>query len=208
MSQRDYLETRLTIYALLRQLFQYPIGTEALIAARELSLPETHPLYREWKNLQSSIPADINPDWEEQLRIEMTRLLEGPGRTPAPPYASFYLDGMRLMGYPARRAQQTYLEYGVLPEASGLPADHLATELGFLAYLAEQGLTLESDPKPFQVSLAFLQEQVQPWVTSFCVALENAAQEAFFIRLAQFTRAYLEEDATWLQTVLANEYTH
>ncbi len=130
--------------------------------------------------------------------------MEGPGLTPAPPYASFYLHGQQLMGPSAQAARRVYLEWQALPEQTSIPADHIALELGFLAVLAEKAMTDDEEQQlaALRASHAFLHEQVQPWLSRFCADLESNSREPFFAALARLTLQVIESDRAWLEDVL------
>lgn len=188
MTARDALEDRFYIYRLLSALYRYPLTAEKLSAVGqlvgqldELSMAQPVGQLSELSNL-------------DRLNIEMTRLLEGPGVTPAVPYASYYLHSKQLMGPSAQAARRFYLEWGVEPEQGSIPPDHIALELGFLSFLAEQALEEDRREDALRASLVFIREHLQPWLASFCAALETAAREPFFRALAAFTRQFISAD--------------
>jgi len=211
------LETRAQLYALLQRLYTHPLSGDVLevVAALEVEGQEeataSSSLLR--KGLQRmKARLEAAADWEqllEALNIERTRLFEGPGQTPAPPYASFYLNGGRLMGEETQRVRRFYLECHVVPdcgpEGGRLPDDHLALELGFMAYLAQMASrALEEDDdaglaEALEFSRRFLTDHLTPWVPRFCTELYRASQDPFFQGLAQLTAGYLDEDSTWLK---------
>lgn len=146
----------------------------------------------------------------EALHVEMTRLLEGPGRPLAPPYASYYLNNGQLMGQAAHEVLAIYRRWGVAPtdSLSTVPPDHLALELGFLAYLATvmaeaasaEGTLFQAAAK---VSDRFLQRNLLPWWPHLYRDLRRNTSNTFFIGLADFTDAALQVDITWLKILLS-----
>ncbi len=211
----EALQIRAAIYSLLHSSYSYPLREELLQAIQRLEVdPESH-LFPGLQEMQAGIrmanPAKGGVDGRpardlEMLNIEMTRLLEGPGVTPAPPYASYYLHEGRLMGPAAIAARRTYLKWHALPTGeTRLPEDHLALELGFLAHLAvlagEAG-TGEARLDVLRASRDFIQRLVLPWLPRFCSALAGASREPFFRGLASFTEAFLQWDMEWLSTTL------
>jgi putative dimethyl sulfoxide reductase chaperone len=207
----QYLAERAGLYSLLRTLYTYPLEEKLLAEVAGLVLPAAAPLSHPLAQMQAGLLAAARPEGNghgatvaDRLNVEMTRLLEGPGRTPAPPYASYYLHDGRLMGPPAMAARQTYLEWRAVPAgAVRLPDDHLALELGFMAYLAQ--LALESETErllALAAGLGFLQQQLLPWLPRFCADLTAAATEPFFSGLAHFTQAAVQADAAWLSKFL------
>jgi TorA maturation chaperone TorD len=190
---QQILTERLGLYSLLRALYTYPLTESLLANVAGLTLPPHSPLRDDLAKMQSSL--DVNA-----LNLEMTRLLEGPGRTPAPPYASFYLHNKQLMGPAAITARNTYLTWQAWPESDErLPADHLALELGFMAYLADLAMSSESDrPKALAASHAFLTGQITPWLPRFAQAVLQATDVPFFVGLVGFTQTAIQSDLDWL----------
>jgi len=206
------LQERVGLYSLLRALYSYPLQEVVLEAVASLEItpasplatspssPSGHGLAQMQARLQSngSLPAAL-----EGLNTEMTRLLEGPGLTPAPPYASYYLHGGQLMGPAAVAVRQLYLDWQVVPAGdTRLPDDHIALELGFLAYLAERAA--EGGPeaeKALRRSHDFIRQHLLPWLPRFCAALGSASTDPFFTGLAGFTQAVVEADLDWLNGV-------
>lgn len=200
MTMSAALETRLGLYRLLSKLYRYPLERETLEAIQSLETPVASPLADGLYKLQATLMDMDSASREERLNVEMTRLMEGPGLTPAPPYASYYLYSKQLMGPSAQAARRAYLEWKVMPEQSSIPPDHLSLELGFLAVLAEEALTDDEKRKltALRASQAFLSEQVRSWLSRFCDGLETNSSEPFFAALARWTLQIIETDQAWL----------
>jgi putative dimethyl sulfoxide reductase chaperone len=207
----QYLAERAGLYSLLRTLYTYPLEGKLLAEVGGLVLPAASPLSKPLAQMQAGLSGISPPEGNghgaavvDRLNVEMTRLLEGPGRTPAPPYASYYLHDGRLMGPPAMAARQTYLEWRAVPDGTvRLPDDHLALELGFMAYLAQLALENETERLlALAAGLGFLEQQLLPWLPRFCANLATAATEPFFSGLAHFTQAAVQADAAWMSTFL------
>lgn len=209
MDQQDLAE-RIGLYSLLRALYTYPLSDSLLEQIMALTLPPTSPLRDGLALMHAGLkPANGHPNGSltgrtVALNVEMTRLLEGPGRTPAPPYASFYLHGGQLMGPSATEARRQYLTWQALPDSeTRLPDDHLALEFGFLAYLGQLALADEANgAAALAASFDFLRQQMMPWLPQFCGALAKAADEPFFAGLARFTQTAVQADLDWLVTIL------
>jgi TorA maturation chaperone TorD len=201
MITRDLLEARLLLYRLLAALYRYPLTHEKLSALANVAIQGDSSITQTLQDLQETL-VGMEDAFIERLNVEMTRLLEGPGITPAVPYASYYLHDKQLMGPTAQAARRLYLEWGVEPELGSIPPDHIALELGFLSFLAEQSLSDDRREDALRVSLVFLSENLKPWLRLFCAAIENAAQESFFRALAVLTRQLIAADEAWLQESL------
>lgn len=204
---QQQLEERVGLYSLLRTLYSYPLREPAMNALGYLELAPASPLARGLSQMQARLRGNgSRPATLEALNTEMTRLLEGPGLTPAPPYASYYLHGGQLMGPAAVAAHRVYLDWQVVPEGDRrLPGDHIALELGFLAHLAERAAKGgEEAERALRASHDFIRQHLQPWLPRFCAALGDASIDPFFQGLADFTQAAVEADLEWLNDVLAD----
>jgi TorA maturation chaperone TorD len=134
--------------------------------------------------------GDLGPVDLRDLRTEHTRLFIGPAGPPCPPYESVYRDRddpaeLGPVKGPATMAvTRWYREFGVRPaqDHSDLP-DHIATELEFAAYLAEEGL----DERLEQ----FCEEHLHAWTEEFTELVEDETSEQFYESLAATTRAVL-----------------
>ena len=203
MIDLDLLQERAALYRLLVALYEYPLTADLLTAVSQLHTAPDSPLAVGLLPMQTYLAE--SGDNLETLNVEMTRLLEGPGQPAAPPYASYYLFGGRLMGPPAQAARQAYLAWNVWPGSQiRLPDDHISFELGFLAYLAEQAAdaVTESDrAAALLASQTFMQKQVRPWLSRFCAALIEVSDNAFFVGLARLTKTAVAADLEWLSTV-------
>lgn len=201
------LTDRAGLYGLLRSLYTYPLGAELLHRLLEVEPDTTTTLGDRLSDLQASL-ADrpLDADLVEDLNVEMTRLLEGPGLTPAPPYASFYLHSGQLMGPMAVDARMSYLAWEIIPDTTGrVPDDHIGLELGFLAHLAQVAADTEDHSRreaALDDSKRFIEEQLSTWLGSFLKDLRDAAREPFFRQLASFTAAAVAADRRRLDDAL------
>lgn len=200
------LAERVGLYSLLHALYSYPLTDAVLDAVATLAIAPDSSLSKGLQQMQARLRGNGVPGaTAEQLNVAMTSLMEGPGATPAPPYASYYLHEGRLMGPAAQLARQTYLAWQALPDtAIRLPDDHVAWELGFLAHLANVASSARTpavQEAALAASLAFIREQLLSWLPRFCSALATGSNELFFQGLAHFTLAAVTADATWLEGV-------
>jgi DMSO reductase family type II enzyme chaperone len=133
------------------------------------------------------------------LEIEYNRLFVGPGRPQAPPYESVYRDPRGLvMGPTARDVERRYAEAGLALalDHHDLP-DHVATELGFMAYLAMQEAEARGEEALawLDTQRAFLQDHLAAWLPRFCQRVQEASQHPFYAALAEMTVAFVSLDA-------------
>lgn len=136
------------------------------------------------------------------LEIAYNRLFVGPGRPQATPYESFYRDKWGLlMGPSARDVERRYREAGLKLAADhrDLP-DHVATELGFMAYLSmreaeavdgERGAWLEKER-------SFLRDHLSVWLPLLCHRVKKASRHPFYTALAELTETFVRADMEWV----------
>jgi DMSO reductase family type II enzyme chaperone len=151
---------------------------------------------------------EITQDQAEQalhtLEIEYNRLFVGPGRPQAPPYESFYRDKWGLvMGPAARDVERRYAEAGLAmaPDHHDLP-DHVATELGFMAYLAMQEAEARDEERQIWLrrERLFLRDHLSVWLPLLCRRVKEASRHPFYTALAELTEMFLSLDMQWSET--------
>jgi len=135
------------------------------------------------------VVGDLGPVDVHDLRTEYTRLFIGPAGPPCPPYESVYRDGEDdgfgpVEGPSTAAVRRWYREFGVqpAPDHTDLP-DHIATELEFAAYLADEGRVDRLDQ--------FLDEHLRVWTNTFLQRVETETREEFYAALAKKTREVL-----------------
>jgi len=196
------LPERKGVYSLLRALYTYPLNQSVLDIVTQLQVESDSSLAMGLLQMQASLHVNGEPAATlDELNIEMTRLLEGPGLTPAPPYASYYLNNKQLMGPSAVAARQVYLQWQAVPAGdTRLPDDHIALELGFVAHLAQ--LADEGNETALAASRNFLRQHLLPWLPHFCGTLAKSSRISFFTGLAHLTQTAVQADVAWLDQVL------
>ncbi len=188
------------LWGLLSEVYTYPLNREKLTLLSGL-VSEDESLARALAALRNAL-IDVT-DWDrlaEDLNVEHTRLFEGPGYVPAPPYASFYLNGGLLMGPEAVAVRSTYLECNVAPvEIGRVPDDHIALELAFMSHLCEEARAalISGDDTRSQSLLdaqrRFLRDHLLTWLPRFCAAVASAEPHRFFAELAKATEGLAQE---------------
>lgn len=141
-----------------------------------------------------------------ELVLEHTRLFVGPGRVPASPYGSVYLDGGVLMGESTADAARQYREAGFVlaAGAGGGLADHLVVELSFLALLAEEAARAwrAGDVPAARLWLgrrgAFLCDHLGAWAPALSEAILGATSEPFYRAAAASLRELVASDLEYL----------
>ena len=195
------------LWGLLSEVYTYPLNREKLTLLSGL-VSEDESLARALAALRNAL-VDVT-DWDrlaEDLNVEYTRLFEGPGHVPAPPYASFYLNGGLLMGPETVAVRRAYLEWNVAPVQMGrVPDDHIALELAFMSHLCKEARAalISGDDTRSQSLLdaqrRFLRDHLLTWLPRFCAAVASAEPHRFFAELVKATEALAQEH--YAETVL------
>jgi len=206
MNDTDFLHSRLILYDLLARLYTYPLDNATLDAISALHV-ENAPvaLTDALAVMQAHIAAaEDRGALVDALNVEATRLFEGPGQPAVPPFASFHLNERQLMGSAAHAVRRTYLAWNALPRDSGrVPPDHLALELGFMAYLARGAMSANGNARRWLAGSAeFLREHLLTWVPHFTAQVGTASAHPFFVGLANLMRAVVDTDAAWLEEIV------
>ncbi|MCI5162896.1 MAG: molybdopterin oxidoreductase, partial [Candidatus Electrothrix sp. AX5] len=137
-----------------------------------------------------------------ELRYAYAELFLNAGKNPVFPYASCHITGEPLvMQKPVFEVRQVYRDSGVHknPAYPDLD-DHIAVELEFMAYLADQQGT-EKQQRSFL-------EQHLGWADAFCAMLRSAAQTTFYQGLADLTQAVLEAVQTEMDKTDLEQLAH
>lgn len=205
----EMLELRVLLYRFLGGLYNYPITFEKVEPIIKLEIHDNI-----WLDSLISFQNYLKgiSDWEsflEDANIEYTRLFEGPGKHPAPPFASFYLDGGTVMGASAIAVRKEYIKWDLAPIRIGkIPDDHIAMEFTFLSYLAgEAYLILSKNDNTLlrdllKAQTEFLNKHLIIWVPQFCLNIISDSTMKFFNYLAVLTKIYLKIDYEWMEDYL------
>ncbi|MDP6883503.1 MAG: molecular chaperone TorD family protein, partial [Rhodospirillales bacterium] len=179
-------QSRRVLYRVLQALYSYPLSRDKVGPLVDLRF-DSEAMETAFASLRKVL-ARVT-DWDAfivGLNVEYTRLFEGPGFLPAPPYASYYLNGERLMGPETVAARRTYLKEGVAARQRGqTPDDHIALELAFMAHLSDkiaEALDKGDDERCRDlrdVQKHFLRDHLLPWVPVFCLKVAAATPHEF-----------------------------
>lgn len=142
----------------------------------------------------------------DDLRVDYTRLLMGPGTILAPPWESVYFNEERLVFQEQTiQVRAWYRRFGVeTANANQEPDDHIGLEFAFVAHLAQQALIAldQQEQTVFESLLAaqheFLSKHPLSWVPQWCSLVESQANTDFFRGVALLTKGILAEIATTL----------
>jgi len=189
---------QLVVYDLLRRLFLSGPSLDllqalAVVDRKSLGLPRH--LDQDLEKMQEAVDANLErlQSWQESLLVEFTRLVVGPGETPAVPYGSFYLSPTRnLMTEETLAVRAFYLDAGLaVRNLHQIPDDHLGIELEFLYWLTQQAADGNRDARERFLFLhdSFVRDHFSRWVSEFAGALDRAATEPFFRAVASVLKS-------------------
>lgn len=142
-----------------------------------------------------------------ELRSEYTRLFVGPDQLPAPPWESVYVSGEALLFQESTLAvREAYRASGF--RAAGYPHeadDHIATELSFMAVLAERTYrACESRergalPDLLDAQESFLGRHAALWLRSFAERLEACGVSEFYASFAALSVLFCTHESEVLK---------
>lgn len=143
----------------------------------------------------------------ERIETERVRLfVNAPGGVPAPPYGSWWLDGM-LAGPSTAAVEAFYDGEGLRSGAGTGPADYLPAELEFVHFLLQHQLAarhtgapdLEHDAR--RRERQFLDEHLVRWVPPFLGAARAATGDSYWIAAFELLETWLADEARRARTV-------
>lgn len=128
------------------------------------------------------------PLYQEERAVEFAGLFLGPQPPAAVPFASFYLSETRqLMNEITLQVRKYYLDAGMAAkELHRVPDDHIALELEFMAWLADEAaMNLEKGDAMKAVKAGtrlevFQQEHLTKWAPLFADRLSAGAESDFY----------------------------
>lgn len=114
-----------------------------------------------------------------EVRREWRRLFRGEAALVGCPWEGVYRCGAR----PCTHVSRCYAAAGLDELEPGVPPDHVAAELAFVASLIDRWVdALDEDAR--WMGDYFLREHVGPWVPRFCADLRRASPDGFYAGLA------------------------
>lgn len=150
--------------------------------------------------LQAGEPGQVF----NELRYEYADLFLNAGNNPAFPYHSCYVSREPLvMQGPVAEVRAAYAKAGVHknPDYWDLD-DHLAVELEFMRYLAEQAAYDDANQEE---QFEFLRNHLMGWTVEFCAVLTSAAQTDFYRGLAELTMSVLFNERMFSFSMLSEQ---
>lgn len=137
----------------------------------------------------------------EELSVEHTRLfVNAYGGTPAPPYASVYLNDLPMLGGQVTlQVIEWYKRAGVaLPPDYPEPPDYLPVELEFVIHLIQsipEAGTGQAASQLRQVQREFWQDHFSLWIPQFVARTTEESQHPLYTASAEILGAFVQQRA-------------
>lgn len=138
--------------------------------------------------------ADIEP-----LQVDYSRLFVGPYGLLASPYGSMYLENNKLLGDSTIDVSRRYAKEGLSVNIKEVP-DHVAVELEFMYFLIHKEIeaALSGDSTQavdyIRKQREFLEVHLSRWIYDFTGKIVSNAETPFYRKLANLTKAFIEDD--------------
>ena len=148
-----------------------------------------------WEKLLAAVKQAGPQDWPD-WRYEYADIFLNAGANPAFPYASCYLTRQPLLMGAVPEVRKYYRQASVHKSADYHDLDdHLAVELEFMRYLADNITSAEAGaPELVKLLDSFRQDHLMGWAPEFCAVLDHSAQTLFYQALAEVTLVTLFYD--------------
>lgn len=182
-------QVRADFYALLASLFYAPPDARMLAALVVSGTPEGESddgLARAWSALAAASGV-VTPDAAAE---EHAALFIGMGRPPVMLFGSFYLAGF-MNEKPLAELRTDLGKLGFTrSESVTEPEDHLAALCEVMRGLILGDLA--ATPATLDEQKRFFSRHMQPWVLQCCDATINCDKANYYVKVAQFARAFFE----------------
>lgn len=136
----------------------------------------------------------------KKAESEMVRLfVNARGGIPAPPYASWYIDG-KLLGPTTEWVAEQYREQGLDASGADEPVDFVTTEFEFMEYLCRHELAARQTAdhaaleQVLPAEARFVGEHLTRWLPGFARAIRKGEPIPLFARLARVLEVFVEEE--------------
>lgn len=202
---------RANFYRWLSRLYRAEVDRPLLASLQSMRFPDDcadADLDAGYRQLQAWL-ADAGGQDLDGLAADYAKVFLGAGiakgsDAAAFPFASVYTSPARIMMQEARdRAVETFARHGLCLAADqkGLPEDHLALMLDFMAWLCQNCHEASAAADSNKVAgllceqAEFLDRQLLNWVPKFCRDLEKHASTRFYQGVSRLTRGFLGLDS-------------
>lgn len=186
------------LYMLASGLFNQPTkerleALPGLLVQLQAAMPDAP-----WADILRALEAEMG--YEKAKDIEYSRLfILDRLKICAQPFGSYWLESDQgLFGKTTIEVKKMMAEHGIeVADGVGLLPDHIVSELEFMAYLASQDETLETQNH-------LLEQHLAKWVPPFLAALHTANPMTYYRLAADFLEKLLTWDQEQLQQLRVN----
>jgi TorA maturation chaperone TorD len=164
-----------------------------LLAQLQAAMPDAP-----WAKILRALETEMT--YEKAKEIEYSRLfILDRLNTLAQPFGSYWLESDQgLLGKTTIEVKKMMAEHGIeVADNVGLLPDHIVSELEFMAYLASQDGTLETQNR-------LLEQHLAQWVPQFIAAIHAAKPTTYYRLAADFLEKLLTWDQEQLQPLKVN----
>ncbi len=199
----ERLVDRGRVLDLLRRLYLWQVATEMIAEMMQFDDDDfpAGSLRRFCKSAGICVATEVHTE----LASEHARLFYANKRIPAPPYASVYLSGERLlMQEAAFGVRSEFNRFGFMRANEGKePDDHIGVIFEFLFVLNQKLKTAlkTSDQNTAKklINTPFIEAFLASWVDRFCADIKGDSQNIFWQECAIFTANFVKEDLQFLK---------
>lgn len=207
------MDSRANVYKVLSRSYLEEIDERfADELANEFLFESADPRLAETLDAAKESLRGADDDRIEQLAVTFDRVFFGMGPLTARhafPYESVYTSEKGVMMQEAySQVVRAYREQHLAKDKGFTePEDHIAVELAFMATLAERTAAFlregheEAAEETVAQQVAFAKSHLLNWVDMFCTDLSAAAPGTFYEHLADFTKAFVQEDVSLLAEI-------
>ncbi len=211
------LNNRVYLYELLHTVFAgIPneellkiIGTEHTeMAFYLISDEEESVLYKMSKFVRTiGNKVEEDPEFLSKVKSEYMRLLVGPGRLIAYPWASTYLGKEKMLFQESTlKVRETYRKYGFrTQEYKKVADDHIAIELHFMSkmsQLAKEAFDNDNEARMvyfLKAQVEFIKEHMLKWVPKYSKDIEESETTYLYPQFAKAVESFINTDLEILE---------
>ncbi len=183
-----------------------------LVSADTLKVLKNRDLTNGFAYLRKAIAAMKKgkvEDVQVQLAAEYAGIFLGVRDGVPHPSESAYLSASHLVFQEQRdQVMEVYKKAGLEKEKNFVePEDHIAAELGLMAYLAgETASSLKANKVKdalnyTEIQSGFLRDHLARWVPKFCDDIMSAAKIDYYRGIALVTRGFISADASFVESM-------
>lgn len=158
--------------------------------------------------------AEGRLDTRQDLAVDYAHSILGVGsydQRMATPFESVFTSESGLLMQDAyEEVYRCYCEQGLgVAEGNDIPADHLALELEFMAYLCDmlarnvERRETDAATRSLETQRRFLRDHLVNWIDDYCDCLADVCLTEFYCSLGDLLRGFIHEDHRFIEDELS-----